>query len=90
MAARLVCAGFGVTLVGAGVVVQGESPAELAKDALAYEPNDFFFTRTMEPGVDPAIGPFTDFVPFGVRHQLWRTRLQDNRLRPAGRADNRG
>jgi 4-hydroxy-2-oxoheptanedioate aldolase len=111
MAARLVCAGLGVTLVGAGVVTQGrkaahlnplielhqqgkpvfglyaptnrraggrgrgtvepaiqlppppqKSPAELAKDALAYEPNDFLFTGTMEPGVDPAVGPFTAFV----------------------------
>jgi 4-hydroxy-2-oxoheptanedioate aldolase len=39
-----------------------KTPAELAKDALAYEPNDYLFSGSMEPGVDPAIGPFTDFV----------------------------
>lgn len=39
-----------------------KTPAELAKEALAYEPNDYLFSGSMEPGVDPAIGPFTDFV----------------------------
>ena len=41
---------------------QAKTPAELAKDALAYEKSDFIFDGTMEGGVDRGIGPFTDFV----------------------------
>ena len=39
-----------------------KTPAELAKDALAYEKSDFIFDGTMEGGVDRGIGPFTEFV----------------------------
>ena len=39
-----------------------KTPAELAKDALAYEKSDFIFDGTMEGGVDRGIGGFTDFV----------------------------
>ncbi|HMC78843.1 MAG TPA: aldolase/citrate lyase family protein [Vicinamibacterales bacterium] len=39
-----------------------KTPAELAKDALAYEKSDFIFNGNMERGVEPAIGPFTEFV----------------------------
>ena len=39
-----------------------KTPAELAKDALAYEKSDFIFSGNMERGIDPAIGPFTEFV----------------------------
>jgi 4-hydroxy-2-oxoheptanedioate aldolase len=39
-----------------------KTPAELVKDALAYEKSDFLFNGGMEGGVDRGIGPFTDFV----------------------------
>jgi 2-keto-3-deoxy-L-rhamnonate aldolase RhmA len=39
-----------------------KTPAELVKDALAYDKSDFIFNGTMEGGVDRGIGPFTDFV----------------------------
>jgi 2-keto-3-deoxy-L-rhamnonate aldolase RhmA len=39
-----------------------KTQAELAKDAIAYEKSDFVFNGNMERGVDPAIGPFTEFV----------------------------
>lgn len=39
-----------------------KTPAELAKDALAYEKSDFIFNGNMERGVDAGIGPFTEFV----------------------------
>src|SRR5438132_2479358 len=39
-----------------------KSPAELARDALAYAPADFLFSGAMEGGVDRAIGPVSDFV----------------------------
>lgn len=39
-----------------------KTPAELVKDALAYEKSDFVFNGNMEAGVDRGIGPFTDFV----------------------------
>ena len=39
-----------------------KTPAELAKDALGYEKSDFVFDGSMERGVDPAIGPFTELV----------------------------
>src|SRR5690349_15684994 len=39
-----------------------KTPAELAKDALAYEKSDFIFDGTMEGGVDRGMGGFTDFV----------------------------
>jgi 4-hydroxy-2-oxoheptanedioate aldolase len=39
-----------------------KTPAELAKDALAYEKSDFLFNGNMEGGVDRGIGPFTEFV----------------------------
>jgi 2-keto-3-deoxy-L-rhamnonate aldolase RhmA len=39
-----------------------KTPAELAKDALAYEKSDFVFDGSMERGVDAGIGPFTDLV----------------------------
>jgi 2-keto-3-deoxy-L-rhamnonate aldolase RhmA len=39
-----------------------KTPAELVKDALAYDKSDFVFNGSMEGGVDRAIGPFTDFV----------------------------
>ena len=39
-----------------------KTPAELAKDALAYDKSDFIFDGSMERGLDPAIGPFTELV----------------------------
>jgi 2-keto-3-deoxy-L-rhamnonate aldolase RhmA len=39
-----------------------KTPAELVKDALAYDKSDFIFNGNMEGGVDRAIGPFTEFV----------------------------
>jgi len=39
-----------------------KTPAELAKDALAYDKSDFVFDGTMEGGVDRGIPAFTDFV----------------------------
>lgn len=39
-----------------------KTPAELAKDALAYEKSDFIFDGTMEGGVDRGIGPFSEFL----------------------------
>ena len=39
-----------------------KTPAELVKDALAYDKSDFIFNGSMEGGVDRAIGPFADFV----------------------------
>ena len=39
-----------------------KTPAELVKDALAYEKSDFIFNGNMEYGVDRGIGPFTEFV----------------------------
>jgi 4-hydroxy-2-oxoheptanedioate aldolase len=38
------------------------SPAEWAKDALAYKNADFLFNGSMEGGVDRAIGGVTDFI----------------------------
>jgi 2-keto-3-deoxy-L-rhamnonate aldolase RhmA len=39
-----------------------KTPAELAKDALAYDKSDFIFDGSMERGLDPAIGSFTELV----------------------------
>src|SRR5437868_4406175 len=39
-----------------------KSPAELAREALAYAPADFLFNGAMEGGVDRAIGPVSDFI----------------------------
>ena len=39
-----------------------KSPAEWAKEALAYQKADFLFNGSMEGGVDRAIGGVTDFV----------------------------
>lgn len=39
-----------------------KTPAELAKDALAYDKSDFVFDGTMEGGVDRGIPAFTEFV----------------------------
>jgi 4-hydroxy-2-oxoheptanedioate aldolase len=39
-----------------------KSPAEWAKDALAYKNADFLFNGSMEGGVDRAIGGVTDFI----------------------------
>src|SRR5262249_30178393 len=39
-----------------------KSPAEWAKDALAYRRADFLFNGSMEGGVDRAIGPVADFI----------------------------
>src|SRR3954464_10524634 len=39
-----------------------KSPAELAKDALAYDKSDFVFDGTMEGGVDRGIPAFTELV----------------------------
>ncbi len=39
-----------------------KTPAELVKDALAYDKSDFVFDGTMEGGVDRAIPAFTEFV----------------------------
>ncbi len=39
-----------------------KTPAELAKDALAYDKSDFLFDGTMEGGVDRGIPAFTAFV----------------------------
>jgi len=39
-----------------------QSPAELVKDALAYDKSDFLFDGSMEGGVDRGIGPFGDFA----------------------------
>jgi 2-keto-3-deoxy-L-rhamnonate aldolase RhmA len=37
-------------------------PAELVKEALAYDKSDFLFNGSMEGGVDRGLGPFTEFV----------------------------
>jgi 4-hydroxy-2-oxoheptanedioate aldolase len=42
--------------------VPAKSPAELAKDALAYRNADFLFNGSMEGGVDRAIGGVAEFV----------------------------
>jgi 2-keto-3-deoxy-L-rhamnonate aldolase RhmA len=39
-----------------------KTPAELAKEALAYDKSDFVFDGTMEGGVDRGIPGFTEFV----------------------------
>jgi 2-keto-3-deoxy-L-rhamnonate aldolase RhmA len=39
-----------------------KTPAELAKDALAYEASDFIFSGNMERGVDAGLPAFTEFV----------------------------
>ena len=39
-----------------------KSPAEWAKEALAYRNADFLFNGSFEGGVDRAIGPYTEFV----------------------------
>src|SRR5471032_1102299 len=39
-----------------------KSPAEWAKDALAYRNADFLFNGSFEASVDRAIGPYTEFV----------------------------
>jgi 2-keto-3-deoxy-L-rhamnonate aldolase RhmA len=39
-----------------------KTPAELAKDALAYDKSDFVFDGSMARSVDPGIGPFTELV----------------------------
>jgi 2-keto-3-deoxy-L-rhamnonate aldolase RhmA len=39
-----------------------KTPAELAKDAFAYEKSDFIFDGSMERGLDPAIGTFGELV----------------------------
>ena len=39
-----------------------KTPAELAKDAIAYEKSDFVFDGSMERGLDPAIGNFSELV----------------------------
>jgi 4-hydroxy-2-oxoheptanedioate aldolase len=39
-----------------------KTPAELAKDAIAYEKSDFIFDGSMERGLDPAIGNFSELV----------------------------
>ena len=39
-----------------------KTPADLVKEAIAYEKGDFLFNGAMEGGVDRGIGPFTDFV----------------------------
>ena len=39
-----------------------KTPAELVKDALAYDKSDFVFDGTMEGGVDRGIPAFTEFV----------------------------
>jgi 4-hydroxy-2-oxoheptanedioate aldolase len=39
-----------------------KTPAELAKDALAYDKSDFVFDGTMEGGVDRGIPAFTELV----------------------------
>jgi 2-keto-3-deoxy-L-rhamnonate aldolase RhmA len=42
--------------------VPPKPPAELAREALAYQASDFLFNGSMEGGVDRAIGAVTDFV----------------------------
>lgn len=39
-----------------------KTPAELAKDAIAYEKSDFVFDGSMERGLDPAIRNFSELV----------------------------
>ena len=39
-----------------------KTPAELARDALAYDKSDFIFDGSMEGGVDRGIPAFTEFV----------------------------
>jgi len=39
-----------------------KTPAELAKDAIAYEKSDFVFDGSMERALDPAIGNFSELV----------------------------
>ena len=42
--------------------VAPKQPAELAREALAYQASDFLFNGSMEGGVDRAIGPVADFI----------------------------
>lgn len=42
--------------------VTPKTPAELAKDAIAFEKSDFVFDGSMERGLDPAIGNFSELV----------------------------
>ena len=39
-----------------------KTPAQFAREALAYAPADFLFNGSMEGGVDRAIGPVSDFI----------------------------
>src|SRR5689334_25032812 len=43
-----------------------KTPAELVKDAFAYDRSDFLFNGNMEGGVDRGIAPFTDFVTAAI------------------------
>lgn len=58
-----------------------KTPADLAKDALAYQHADYWFSGSMEGGVDRGLPAFTDLVKalvdaggktpyFGLRHPL--------------------
>jgi 2-keto-3-deoxy-L-rhamnonate aldolase RhmA len=42
--------------------VPAKAPAELAREALAYQPADFLFNGSMEGGVDRAIGAVGEFI----------------------------
>ena len=53
-----------------------KTPADFAKEALAYEPGDFLFSGGMEGGLERGLVPFTDLVnalaplPARARHPL--------------------
>lgn len=57
-----------------------KTPADLAKDALAYEQTDFIFSGSMERGLDPGIAAFGDFVS-AMRDAGALTRQPSLRLR---------
>ena len=50
------------------------TPAELVKEAMAYEKADFLFNGAMEGGVDRGIGPFTDCLLYTSPSPRDRTR----------------
>lgn len=70
-----------------------KTPADLAKEALAYEPYDILFSGTMERNFDTNYGPFATFVselaksPARLKHPLV-TKIPSIAADPAKAVDN--
>ena len=70
-----------------------KTPADLAKEALAYEPYDILFSGSMERNFDTTYGPFAAFVaelaksPARLRHPL-ATKIPSIAADPAKAVDN--